>query len=239
MGWVKIVGQGFEFTGKIPQADGFEEWLQSTGGAFLDKFIADEGIRFFAKSKAKNILINDLRKTLSTNPPLLAAVNEEVNFSISNVGRIAEKLPGSIATLRVVIVPRILVSEAAGVRLSQELGNSHALLGTQGGRDMVSYFIDQLHSQLDEALALLVLRNKIVPSGNKWFIIDVDPAFEWEKDKSPRGHFIVAKPILPIGMEKRTKEKAKQQEEKILASLGKLSRSEIDALIAQWRLNLE
>jgi len=33
--------------------------------------------------------------------------------------------------------------------------------------------------------------------------------------------------------------KAKQQEEKILASLGKLSRSEIDALIAQWRLNLE
>jgi hypothetical protein len=237
MGWVKIVGKGLEF-GRVTQADGFEQWLDSTGQAFLEKFISDEGLKVFSKSRAKSMLISDLQKALAA-PSLQAAVNEEVHFFISHVGMLAEKLASPATTPNVVIVPRILVSVQSRARLLQELGNSEALLDMKGGKDLAGYFIDQLNAQLDEALVQLVYKRKIVPVGNQWFIIDLDTAFEWMEDQSPRGHFVVVKPYLPDKLDKDTLEQARQQEEKIIVNLGKMSRSEIDALLAQWKSKVE
>jgi hypothetical protein len=170
---------------------------------------------------------------------LLAAVNEEVHFFISHVGMLADKLSVPTTMLSVIIVPRIFVSEKSYARLSQELGNSDSLLDMKGGKEMAGYFIDQLHTQLDETLVQLVYKRKIVPTGDNWFIIDVDPSFEWENNKSPLGHFVVAKPFSSEKMDRATLAEAKQQEARILANFGKMSRSEIDDLMAQWRSKIQ
>ncbi len=43
MGWIKITGKVVEFTGKLVQAEGFEEWAIGKGKEVVEKVALESG----------------------------------------------------------------------------------------------------------------------------------------------------------------------------------------------------
>ena len=230
MSWIKIVGKGLEYSGKLAQAEGFEEWATNQGRAVIEKFALDRGFKILKGTRAESEIFDDLRRA-ATSDALKKAIQAQVaNFQLL-LGALAQKnraLPRS-GYPAVIAVPRGFHSQAAIAILRNDLGASDELTRLKGGEALKEFFFAELTRQMADAL----LRTepsirKPANSAGEWLVIGADPKFKWDID-GPGGHYYLFKPTFKY--DKDVQKRAAQELDNLAVDLATLSRDEKRAIV--------
>jgi len=233
MSWIKIVGKGLEYTGKLAQAKGFEEWAENQGRAVIEKLALDRGFKIFRGRRAESEIFDDLRRA-ATSEALKKAIQAQVaNFQLL-LGTLAQKnqeLPQTSGYPPVIAVPRGFHSAAAIGILRNELGGSDELTRLKGGEALKEFFFAELTQQMADALLKTEPSiKKPVTSAGEWLVIGADPNFKWDID-GPGGHYYLFKPKYSSKYDKDAQKLAADELDTLAVYLAKLSRDQKRAMM--------
>lgn len=239
MGWIKIVGNGLVYTGKLAQAEGFEEWLSQQGKAIIENLAEKHAFTFFGKYRVGKILWNEL-STAARSSTLSATLKREATTYQQVPGELAEIVEPNefTAVCRPFVIPRFLVNKMALRGITERLSSSQELARLQGGEALQSYFFKQFVMQLDTAFTKMPFSiKKPVPTSENWVIIDYDDNYDW-KDIEWKGHYyIVQTQGQEIGKPTATSLELLLADLKV--KLGRLSPNEVQDISNKWHAWLE
>ena len=243
MGWVRFTGKGLEFIGKLVQAEGFESWAKSKGEQIVTSLGLKGGgyaLGLGKNRKARKEIWSELQNLAESSPELGSSINEVAAQYTQLLSKLAQqytKLPHQ--DLDLCVVPRVLLNRDALVAAKINLQNSQELANLKGGPAFRTYFIEELVSQMDEALSREA--EKATPAqpldlGDKW-VVGFSPKYEW---CGTRGHYFVywsslrTAPNATPAQRQKGKEDSDKMLKKCQAWLGRLSDAERKTLEANF-----
>lgn len=144
MGWIKITGKVVEFTGKLVQAEGFEEWAIGKGKEVVEKVALESGGRFFKARRAKKSMWDDLTSKFKDNPMFATAIGGFVkNYytRVYNVASESKELGGELPEKSsITVLPRCVLNAWESVCWEGEFDKSGELEKLKGGPLLRSFF---------------------------------------------------------------------------------------------------
>jgi|GEM_PF-3093306 len=215
MGWIKITGKVVEFTGKLVQAEGFEEWAIGKGKEVVEKVALESGGRFFKARRAKKSMWDDLTSKFNDNPMFATAIGGFVkNYytRVYNVASESKELGGELPEKSsITVLPRCVLNAWERVCWEGEFDKSGELEKLKGGPLLRSFFFDEMVRQLDAAFSEAASESspdEPLPVGRYW-IIGLNGDYQWLDSK---GHYYVYTSWqIAHADDKNTKKELKQQ----------------------------
>lgn len=194
MGWIKITGKVIEFTGRLVQAEGFEEWAIGKGKEVVQKVGLESAGRFFKARTAKKSIWDDLASNFKDGSIFDTAIRGFVKDYYTRVYNLASKtkeLGGELpAKSSITVLPRCVLNAWERVCWQGKFDNSAELAKLKGGPLLRSFFFDEMVRQLDAAFSQLASKSspdEPLPVGLYW-IIGFDGDYQWLDSK---GHYYV------------------------------------------------
>lgn len=215
MGWIKITGKVIEFTGKLVQAEGFEEWAVGKGKEVVEKVILQRSGWLFKASRAKKSIWDDLTGKFRNGSTFDAAVRDFVKSYYTRVYNLASKpskLGGELpAKSSITVLPRSVLNAWERFCWQNQFEKSAELANLKGGRLLRSFFFDEMVRQLDAAFSEAASKSspdEPLPVGVYW-VIGFDGEYQWLDSK---GHYYVFTSWqIAHADDKKTKKELKQE----------------------------
>lgn len=234
MGWIGITGKVLVFTGRLAQAEGFKEWLESVGSEKVQKWAEERGIKHFKNGRARRVWWNELTQAASSGP---------LRTLLDNEARFYQELPGHLAqrsyyfmyegvSLTVSMVPRFLVNIHAATGLASRVSHSDELQRMQGGEPFVKFFLDNFIAELDKALigASPSLSDPL-PTGSDRLLVGVETQYAWPENEP--GFYYLAEKRNSQQFDRKERKTVRTHLDKLSARLGALSKDEKEALVTK------
>ncbi len=227
MGWIGITGQVLVFTGRLAQAEGFKEWLESVASEKVQEWAEGRGIKYFKKSKARRAWWNELTQAASSGP---------LRTLLDNEARFYQELPGDLARSnyyvmsegvlpKVSMVPRFLVNIRAATGLASRISRSDELQRMQGGEPFVKFFLEKFIGELDKTLigASPSLSDPL-PTGSDGLLVGVETQYGWPENEP--GFYYLAEKRNGQRFDRSERKTVRARLDKLSARLGALSKDE-------------
>src|SRR5262245_79741 len=180
MAWFRVASNHLRYRGRLSR-DPYHVWARtSEGTAAIEARVKEDRLFLFRRSRARRRMWRDLERAARADV-LRAAIQAEADH-YSTVIVEASHAPGlprrTIASHRLIIVPRTLIAARARSGLRRRLFNSEKL--RQIDAPVRDFFCEQLVAELDAAIA------KSQPSvyrplmtGETWGCVGYDPEYQW------------------------------------------------------------
>jgi len=180
--WVRYRRGRVVYGGRIARAP-FAVWLTTAeGAAVVDEAASRLRIRFLARARAAGRLWRRLAAA-ARDRQVVATIQSEMDAYPGRIQELAyaEGLPRAGVDLhRLVVVPRALVNGAAFGALARRLRTVPAFASLDGGDPLHDFFVAQVISDADAAIAgAAPTLKRPVTLGNEWISVGLDGAFVW------------------------------------------------------------
>jgi hypothetical protein len=230
MGWIKITGQVLEYTGKLAQAEGFEDWAKGVAADKMEAWASEKGIKFFKNRQARGAWWNELRQ-IAERGELRSAIEREVQnyqWLPALLTKELKTLPADGSFNRVVAVPRFLHKAIGYTLISKRLGISDELVSSAGGELLIKYFIEKFVKELDEAMISIPASTKRpVKLDKQHYVISMEAGYQWHEE--PPGNYYI---VETFGEQLSPSESERCEEfmRDLKTRLGRVSREEKDEM---------
>jgi hypothetical protein len=180
--WVRYRRGRVVYGGRIARAP-FAVWLTTAeGAAVVDEAASRLRIRFLARARAAGRLWRRLAAA-ARDRQVVATIQSEMDAYPGRIQELAyaEGLPRAGVDLhRLVVVPRALVNGAAFGALARRLRTVPAFASLDGGDPLHDFFVAQVISDADAAIAgAAPTLKRPVTLGSEWISVGLDGAFVW------------------------------------------------------------
>jgi hypothetical protein len=180
--WVRYRRGRVVYGGRIARAP-FAVWLTTAeGAAVVDEAASRLRIRFLARARAAGRLWRRLAAA-ARDRQVVATIQSEMDAYPGRIQELAyaEGLPRAGVDLhRLVVVPRALVNGAAFGALARRLRTVPAFASLDGGDPLHDFFVAQVISDADAAIASAApTLKRPVTLGSEWISVGLDGAFVW------------------------------------------------------------
>lgn len=237
MGWVKIVGGGLVYTGRLGPAKGFDLWASGQGQAVVRDLAGRQPFCLFGRErKARRLLWQELHAAAASGGTLGAALEEEAARYARLPGELAHIVQPDkfVADWRPFVIPRFLVNEMALRGMAQRLWSSHVLAQLQGGEALRSYFLEQFVAQMDAAFCKMPFSIKTpAATAQEWVVIDFDRRYDWQHPQWRGHYYLVQTKAVEISRSRATSIQRSLADLK--AMLGRFTAAQVHGVAGAWQ----
>lgn len=192
MGLIKVVGKTLEYTGKLTQAEGFEEWAMGAGKGAIESLASKYGFKILGKMRAAKKEIFKELQLAGKSSTLTASITKVTNRYVewmedlsNNYSPLTEgHFPNQITAL-----PCFYLDDAALVAVRTYLSNSAELARLKGGIELREYFFEELVKELRlNVPPINPSVKKPIKVSDTIDLIGIDLEYPW-RDGKVTGHY--------------------------------------------------